>query len=1221
MMPTPAPTSTTGPITVRGRVEAIYFGSPTFSAGRLLASDGRHVNFAGPLMVEVHDPVVLTGAWTVDPKYGAQVRVSTFTFDQELDGAGLAHFLANHVEMRGIGPVKAERIALEFGKDFDRVIEHEPQRVAAVAKLSTEVVEQLRTVWLRHRAFNSTATWLASFGLTHHQITSLIDKFGNSTVALLKNDPYLLADEVPGFGFRRVDVVARKLGAAKEDPARIRAGIVACVTEQVDEGDCWVDYMELIELANKLLVLDTTDSRELIEEQLDELFDASRLVCESVGGRLLVALPDLWQMERDIADILRHEVAPNPHDEKADLRRLALLSSKNLNRGQREALYAVAAHNLVIVSGQAGSGKTYLVSTICDIYARNGKTVVLAAPTGKAAKRIEQVVGQRAQTLHRLLGFNSREYTLGPRSPGTPARRFIDADVVIVDEVSMVDVPLAWQLLGAIDFQRTSVVLIGDHNQLPPVGPGNLLRDLVDRRAIPTVVLDQVVRQAGILKANSNAILAGEVRKTAPRDDAGRSPWIVVNKHTEAAKVLEYLLWLFESVIHEHLHFDLLRDVQLLTPQRKGPLGADELNMALQRLLQKKLFGIDVPPVTAGKRPALLVHDRVLQTRNNYDLQVMNGAVGIVTDVGPKAGQLTVRFDDRSVDYSPARSSSGELQLAYATSIHKCVAGDTLIATDRGLRPIRELAAGVPPGRFVSAAHRVAGRRGWAVTDQVYAGGIEPTLRVTTRAGFTIEGSHRHPVLVATEEGLYEWRRLPELRTGDVLILRRGVNAAGAYVSTKDFTPDLTFHHRAVGTIPPHINEELGWLLGALVGDGNQTDRDDGRVEFTKNNDGLLIQVISTASRLLGARPTLRRQPGGHAPSVYFHGRAVRQFLEWAGLGYAKAPDKCVPWSILASPSSVQRAFLRGLFDTDGGVSQLVHFSTTSAQLASEVQQLLLNTGLIAKRYCMRPAVPERGWSAAYRIEVMGDDIRLFRGAIGFSHNEKADKLLLQRPEDERLQSSKSNWGSLPHGRDLAVRLRDELRQRGGRNYDEADRIGGLLSRVANGTCGLNTQHLHVLNTSISKLSDLGPAGAEVAMIVRDGLFFDPISTIEPSQAEVFDVHVPDGHSFIGNGFVNHNSQGSEFPCAVVVAHKSHSYMHHRNLLYTAVTRASQVAIIIGDAWGIRECATKIQVQNRRTFLSVVDLPPPRPLPAPPTGWPASHILAATGPSYWPGPL
>jgi exodeoxyribonuclease V alpha subunit len=215
----------------------------------------------------------------------------------------------------------------------------------------------------------------------------------------------------------------------------------------------------------------------------------------------------------------------------------------------------------------------------------------MAAPTGKAAKRMEQVVGGEAFTIHRLLGYNGHQYMLGPEAP-------IEADVLVVDEVSMVDVALAWRLFRAVAFGRTAVVLVGDHNQLPPVGPGNLLRDLIERQPIPTVVLDQIVRQAGVLKENSMAILQGEVRKSSTEAESERGPWIVINRLTEVTQTRDQILELYESVLAEKMGFDLLADVQLLTPTRKGPLGTDALNSDLQQLVQRKLWGRTEAPGT-----------------------------------------------------------------------------------------------------------------------------------------------------------------------------------------------------------------------------------------------------------------------------------------------------------------------------------------------------------------------------------------------------------------------------------------------------------------------------------------------------------------------------------------------------------------------------------------------------------------------------------------------
>lgn len=653
--------------TVRGTVEALFYASPTFSAGRLRVAAGPTVSFAGALMVRAHDAVVLHGVWEDHPKFGRQLKVRRFEFDQRLDARGLAHYLANHPALTGIGPVKARRIADAFGDDFDRVIDEEPDRVAQAAKLSRAAVETLRDEWLRTRALNASLSWMAAFELTHYQMTALLTKFGNSVVTVLKEDPYLLVREIPGFGFKRVDLVARKLGTAKEHPGRIRAGVVHCVAERLDQGDCWVDFEALIEFANALLVMDVADSRARIEQALDALLADRALACISLGGRFLVAQPHILEQEQDLAEVFTTQLGPNRHFDGTAAPPIDAIDAQ-LNPGQRRAVQAALEHNLVLVSGGAGVGKTRVVGAITKAYEARGRKIARAAPTGKAAKRIEQVVGREAFTIHRLLGYKGKQFSHGIDNP-------IDADVLLVDEVSMVDVSLAWHLFRAIDFTRTCVVLVGDHNQLPPVGPGNLLRDLIERQPIPTVLLDQVVRQAGVLKENSIAILRGEVRKTAAPEPSGRSPWVVANQFTEAAAAQRYVLELFDQVLVERLGFDLLADVQLLTPTRKGPLGVDELNVLLQRLVQNKLWGVEVPPPRPGRRPELRMRDRVIQTRNNYDLGVMNGAIGIVTEIGDKRGDLKVQFDDHEVQYTA--ETAGELSLAYALTVHKSQGSET----------------------------------------------------------------------------------------------------------------------------------------------------------------------------------------------------------------------------------------------------------------------------------------------------------------------------------------------------------------------------------------------------------------------------------------------------------------------------------------------------------------------------------------------------------------
>jgi exodeoxyribonuclease V alpha subunit len=662
---------------VCGKVVTVHFASPNFSAGRLLADDCDLVSFAGPLLARTGDRLVLAGAWEWHTKFGRQLKVERFRYDLRLDREGIVRYLAEHPRLKGIGPTRARAIADGLGDAFEETVRNDPARVAAVGRIPLATAELLRDEWTSRSSVNHALAWLSSFGLTHHQVTTLVEKYGNNSVAILKEDPYLLVRELPGFGFKRVDHIARQTGTAKEHPGRLRAGVLQCVNEALDAGHTWTESEDLVEAANGLLVLDGLDSRERIRATLDDLLDDGALAGVSHGGRLLVARPDIRRQEAELATALANAGGPNPHAVRlARFVRLLDDLAPTLNDDQRDAVRAALTRSISLLTGGAGSGKTFTIATIARLAGEAGLRVVLAAPTGKAAQRMEEVVGLPAFTLHRLLGFNGRTFAAGPEDP-------VDADLLIVDETSMVDVPLAWQLFHALDRERTAVVFVGDHNQLPPVGPGNPLRDLFERGLVPTVVLRQVVRQAGSLKENSLAILRGEVARTAEADGTGeaagapkaggtaaRRPWYVVDTFTEAADVQRFLVELYEGVLVERLGFDLVRDVQLLTPTRKGPLGVEALNALLQRLVQQKLWGVAVPDPPPGRRPPFLPRDKVIQRRNNYELGVMNGTIGQVREVDGRTGDVVVGFDGREVRLRRSEGELADLHLAYALTIH-----------------------------------------------------------------------------------------------------------------------------------------------------------------------------------------------------------------------------------------------------------------------------------------------------------------------------------------------------------------------------------------------------------------------------------------------------------------------------------------------------------------------------------------------------------------------
>jgi exodeoxyribonuclease V alpha subunit len=650
-------------VKLRGRIEKVYFAGPTFSAGCLLTDGGDAVPFAGNLFAREEQPVVLVGEWATHPKFGRQFKVEMMEHDLDLDQDGLIHYLANHPEIKGIGPAKARRIVEAFGDDFETTLMDDPERIASEARVSIDVIHRLQEEWGKNRSVNAVLAWLSAFGLTHHQVTTLVDKLGGNALDVLKADPYILIQELRGFGFKKVDIIARKLGTPKNHPPRVRAGIIYCVKDALDQGNCWVEYEALLDQANLLLVMDCLNSRDLIDSTLGELIDEGTLFCDPVDSRFVIALPMILTMEVELADFFKKATQPNPHfDAQDDLKTLIFRQCATLNEKQFEAVELALRHSVSLISGGAGSGKSFTVAAINAICEECDLEVVLSAPTGKAAKRLEEVSGRQGTTIHRLLGYDGKEFARGRDNP-------IDADVLIIDEFSMVDVPLAWNLIQAIDASRTAIIIVGDHNQLPPVGPGNVLRDLIQTRSIPTVILDKVVRQAGVLKENCIAILNGEVRKTSDAKSQGCRDWYLADKFTDPSDARRFLLDLFCSRL-DGLGFDLVKEVQVLTPTHKGPLGTQVLNEELQRLIQKKCWNINVPPIPPKRRPPLFRHDKVIQTRNNYDLNVMNGSIGYVLDVLPN-GTVLINFDGMAVEIEKGSLNLNDIQLAYALTFHK----------------------------------------------------------------------------------------------------------------------------------------------------------------------------------------------------------------------------------------------------------------------------------------------------------------------------------------------------------------------------------------------------------------------------------------------------------------------------------------------------------------------------------------------------------------------
>lgn len=644
---------------ITGTVNRVYFSSPKFTAGVLKTDKDATVRFRGPFCASEGDCITLVGKWQKDPKYGPQFAAESLSYELPESPEGLIQYLAKHPAFVGIGEATARKIVqyATSAANLDRLIRQDLDELRQHLRIPKSTLVSLQEAWIANSADNEIRSYLAGFGLTNHQMETLLETFGNSVVGVLRADPYQLIRYVKGYGFKKVDKIARAMGTPKDHPGRIAAGLLFVVSDELTSGHTWISRAKLIEKANDLLLLDAMDSLDVIGAAVHDLLADNQLLADGSA----VALPRCVEAEEYIQSIFdTYGWTERP------LRRVKQ-NLVGLKPRQAEAYQTAMAYPIVVISGGAGTGKTYVVARLADAYEKTNLRVALCSPTGKAAKRIEeslraQGIDLEAKTLHRLLGYDGHKFNRVSLSDQTLTEYGdIDEDadppydVVVVDEVSMVDAPLMAELLRRIDFTSTRLVLVGDHNQLPPVGPGNVLRDIIDHNLVPTVILDEVVRQAGILKTNSTAILSERIAPTATGDPA----WTVVDAFKDPQQIQVYLRELVLEKIPSRLGLDPISDVQIITPTHIGTLGTKAINQMMQRVLHGKVER----KFTEG--------DKVIQTVNDYGLGVMNGTIGRVVGIEPgTGGGYWIDFDgcgQRLIQNEQVLN----VQLAYALTAHK----------------------------------------------------------------------------------------------------------------------------------------------------------------------------------------------------------------------------------------------------------------------------------------------------------------------------------------------------------------------------------------------------------------------------------------------------------------------------------------------------------------------------------------------------------------------
>lgn len=612
------------------------------------------------------------GEWIVDSKFGPQFKVKWFKPTLPTGCRGIEVYLSSGA-IKGVGPVTAARIVQTFGEKTFDVIENEPARLKEVPKLGVKAVSKIIEGWRTAKGDRELVTFLGDHGVAPGIAARLSKTYQESALSIIKSNPYRLATDIRGIGFMRADVIARKMGLPLEAPERIDAALSHVLERQAEEGHTYLPRPRLENLAEELLGID----RALITARLDDALEHDRVTMEMLEGESAIFANVLHQAERRVADAIallsRSPKALPRIDAVSALADFEQRTQFQLAAAQREAALMLAREGMLILTGGPGTGKTTAVRSIIELFDMGRLRVKLAAPTGRAARRLSETGKLPAETIHRLLGFQAHNGTF-QRDAANP----IDADLLIVDEASMLDAPLAANLFEAVG-GRCCLMLVGDEDQLPSVGPGNVLGDLIASGVIPKVRLTEIFRQAGesMIVSNAHRINQGLMPYLDPVQGNAEPDFFFIERE-EPAQVIDVIKTMVAERIPRKFQLNPHSDIQVLTPMRRGELGVEALNEAMKQLLNPGPSGgqgggqlaLDGSAAESPRRGLQFnPGDRIMQTSNNYDKQVFNGDIGRVESTNPETRELMVDYDGRPVSY--LRDEVDQLTLAYAITIHK----------------------------------------------------------------------------------------------------------------------------------------------------------------------------------------------------------------------------------------------------------------------------------------------------------------------------------------------------------------------------------------------------------------------------------------------------------------------------------------------------------------------------------------------------------------------
>ena len=594
----------------------------------------------------------LEGIWKMDARYGRQFSVEKFEETLPATVYGIEKYLGSGL-VKGVGPKFAKRIVEKFGKDTLNIIEDTPDKLLTVQGIGKVRVDRIKTSWQEQKEIKNIMLFLQSHEVSTSHATKIFKTYGSESIAIVKENPYRLADDIWGIGFKTADSIAQKMGIDKGKFVRLRSGIFYTLNKLAEAGHCYATREQLIGKARELLEVEDAE----LEITLDEMIRTNDVIREVAGEQEAVYLPPYYFSESGCAKRLFRLMScgkKKSEDAEEILKKVAASSEITYDEIQWKAVKTAISSKVMVLTGGPGTGKTTTTLGIISAYKQAGCQIILAAPTGRAAKRMSEATGMEAKTIHRLLEYKPPEgYQKNEEYP-------LEGDVLILDECSMIDIMLMYNLLKALP-EQMSLILVGDIDQLPSVGAGNVLRDIIDSGCVPVVRLTRIFRQAqgSRIIMNAHRINKGESIDMRGGKD---SDFFFVTKESNQ-EVVDTISQYCRTNLPKYYHVDPLQDIQVLTPMQRGECGAVNLNQVLQEAMNpSKIF------LRRGGTQYRL-KDKVMQIRNDYDKEVFNGDIGTITKVDVEERELTVLFDEREVVYDVTELD--ELALAYAVTIHK----------------------------------------------------------------------------------------------------------------------------------------------------------------------------------------------------------------------------------------------------------------------------------------------------------------------------------------------------------------------------------------------------------------------------------------------------------------------------------------------------------------------------------------------------------------------